>query len=327
MSSDEEIYCFLDDWSVYSHENEETIRLNDVQKKDVNLMLQKNYGILQYEQGTGKTLCGLSMAQYKLQNTNIRNVFVVGTAISINLTWEPVLTDYGVDYVRIKKLSDLNRIKEKQLVILTLAMVSKYQRHLKKFIKRESQKVMLVFDESDAITNPFAKRTKAMLSVFRRCNSKYLTTGTLTRNNVCESAPQLELIYNNSINYLSMNKWIYPVDSYGDVGTALNPYYKKPIPAYKEGYELFAESHLPKKITVFGIEQQTQDIYNAEVLKDLLDKTNITKTFAEVVGRKIYEIIQKTVSFHEAEKEIYTKAIKEFETLRRLYFRASCGFP
>ena len=41
MYADEKIGTFLDDWSVYSSDNEETIQLNGVQKKDVNLLLQK----------------------------------------------------------------------------------------------------------------------------------------------------------------------------------------------------------------------------------------------------------------------------------------------
>lgn len=41
-----------------------------------------------------------------------------------------------------------------------------------------------------------------------------------------------------------------------------NDYYGKPIPAYKKGYSLFSASHLPEKVTVFGIGQRTQDIYN-----------------------------------------------------------------
>ena len=36
------------------------------------------------------------------------------------------------------------------------------------------QKVMLLFDESDTISNGNSKRTKAMLSVFRKCRYKVL---------------------------------------------------------------------------------------------------------------------------------------------------------
>lgn len=56
-----------------------------------------------------------------------------------------------------------------------------------------------------------------------------------------------------------------------------NPYYAMPIPAYKKGYHLFANSHLPEKITVFGVGQRNQDIYNADELNRLLGKTVIKR--------------------------------------------------
>ncbi len=321
MKPDPKIRRFLRCWSVYSQENQETIKLTDVQAADTNKLLQKSFGVLQYGMGSGKTLCGLAMAQYRLKHTNARTVFVVAPAIAINNTWDVVLKDYGIDYLRISELADIQSIKPKQIVILTLDLAIKLQRQLKKYVRRQSQKVMLIFDESDAISNPFSKRSKAMLSIFRRCKCKYLTTGTMTRNNICESAPQLELIYNNSINCLSECEYIHEVDKDGELSTYQNNYYMRPIPAYRAGYELFADSHLPRKLTVFGIEQKTQDIFNADELKRLLDRTVITKNFEQVVGRKIYEIQQITVPFDLAERRVYKKAIDEFEEMRLLYFK------
>lgn len=320
MDIDPQIADFLANWSVYSRINDETIRLNQIQAEDVNKLLQKNYGLLQYEQGSGKTVCSLAMAQYKLANTNVRNVYVVGPAIAISNTWEVVLEDYCIDFIRIHTLADIQKIKRGQIVIITLDMVVKYQRWLREYIRSQSQKVMLVFDESDSITNPYSSRTKAMLSVFRKCQHKYELTGTSTRNNICEIAPQLELLYNNSINYLSMCSYIYTVDKDNCITKKFNDNYGRPFPAYRSGYNLFSYSHLPKKITVFGIEQETQDIYNAGILSEILDRTIITKTFDEVVGRKIYSINQITVPFHEAERGVYLKATKEFHEIRYLYF-------
>ena len=131
---------------------------------------------------------------------------------------------------------------------------------------------------------------------------------------------KLVLLYNNSLNYLSKCSYIYSINKDGEQETEINENYNKPIPAYRHGYDLFAASHLPKKITVFGIDQKTQDIYNADDLKELLDKTVITKNFEEVTGKKIYEINQITVPFHSEEKRIYKLAIDEFEKMRRLYF-------
>ena len=75
-----------------------------------------------------------------------------------------------------------------------------------------SRKIALVFDESDEISNANSIRTKVMLDCFRRCYIKLLTTGTITRNNISESAPQFELIYNNSVNMLSLSPKIYRYD-------------------------------------------------------------------------------------------------------------------
>ena len=83
-----------------------------------------------------------------------------------------------------------------------------------------------------------------------------------------------------------------------------NILYGRPIPAYKKGYSLFSASHLPAKITVFGAEQRTQDIYNADVLNDILAHTVITRTFEEITGKDIKHIHQVPVRFSEPEKEV-----------------------
>jgi hypothetical protein len=119
---------------------------------------------------------------------------------------------------------------------------------------------------------------------------------------------------------LSESRYIYQVNKdTKELGEVWNEYYMKPIPAYKKGYKLFSESHLPEKITVFGIGQKTQDIYNAEVLKTLIDKTIITRTFKEVTGKDLYEIIQETCYFNEAERELYRKVIEEFYDMKYLF--------
>lgn len=49
------------------------------------------------------------------------------------------------------------------------------------------------------------------------------------------------------------------------------------FPPNKHGYTLFSSCHLPEKPTVFGIGERTQDIYNADILDDILAKTVITR--------------------------------------------------
>jgi hypothetical protein len=159
---------------------------------------------------------------------------------------------------------------------------------------------------------------------------KLLDTGTVTRNNISESAPQLELLYNNSVNMISWCKTIYHYEQENKkqgVSEGLNeydnPYYGEPIPAYNKGYALFTASHLPEKITVFGVGKRNQDIYNADELNDILDKTVITRTLEEVTGKDLRRLHQAPVLFSDAEKEVYQLAMKEFYKIRFNYFSST----
>ncbi len=102
-----------------------------------------------------------------------------------------------------------------------------------------------------------------------------------------------------------------------------NPYYGMPIPAYKKGYRLFANSHLPEKITVFGVGQRNQDIYNADELDRLLGKTVITRTFEEVTGKDIRRIHQMPIPFLPEEREVYNIVLKEFYRIQSEYYSST----
>ena len=329
MSCDTEISKWLDNFEVYDMENDEKIKLNELQKHDLNLVLQKRYTLLQWEQGSGKTLAGISTGLYRMNKQNAYCTFVISPALSIKNNWNVVLENYSLPYVMIDKLCDLEHIKRGNFVLITMNKLSKYQKHIKKWIKTKNKNVALCFDESDEITNPSSVRAKATLNVFRRCKFKLLMTGTSTRNNIGEFAPQLELAYNNSVNMIS---WCEDIYSYNkkrnkeetEMLIQNNAYYGRPIPAYKTGYSLFSASHLPEKITVFGVGQKTQDIYNADVLSDILDRFVITRTFEEVSGKDIKKIYQVPVLFTDAEREVYQTAINEFYKMRGNYF-ASTG--
>lgn len=320
MEQDNNIKLFLDALVITDYDNDEEIRLNDIQKLDTNKILQKQYGFLQWGQGSGKSISGIANSLYRLDNSNIRNVFIVSSAIAINNTWDVILKNYKYNYIRINNLQDIDNIQDGQMVLITLNMLSKYQRQIKKYIKMQCQKVMLILDESDNISNPNSKRTKAVLSCFRTVKYKTLMTGTSTRNNISEVATQFELLYNNSINMISESRYIYQINKESkELEEVYNTEYMKPIPAYKKGYKLFSESHLPEKITVFGVGQKTQDIYNSDILKTMINKTIITRTFKEVSGKDLYEIIQETCYFNEAERELYRKVIEEFYDMKYLF--------
>lgn len=319
MQLDKEIASWLDSFEL--SDGEETIRLNAAQKKDLNLFLQKRYGFIQWEQGSGKTLAGITIGKYRLEKKQVKNVFVVSTAIAIKNNWNDVLEQYGIDYCMIEKLSDIQNIKPGQFVIITLNMMCKYHKFIKRFVKSICQKAVLIFDESDNISNMYSKRTKAVLNAFRRLKYKTLMTGTSTRNNIAEIFPQLELLYNNSINMLSecpdvqeRNK-----ENGNELEWTSNEYYMKPYPAYRKGHQLFTASHIPDKITVFGVSQFTQDVFNAEYLKLMINKTIITRTFEEITGKNLYEIKQVTCQMGEEEKHLYSIALDEFYKMEYLF--------
>lgn len=327
MEEDPKIGEWLMGFSLWDAENEETIHLNDIQRHDLNLILQKRYGFLQWEQGTGKTLAGIAAGLYRMQKQGVHSTWVISTAISIRNNWDIMLPNFGLPYVLVEQLKDLERIRPGDFVLVTLNKLGAYRKQIKRWVRMHNQKVQLVFDESDEMSSPSSIRTKAVLDCFRRCRFKLLETGTSTRNNISEFAPQAELLYNNSVNMLSWCSTLYHYDKKDDcLHEDNNPYYGKPIPAYRAGYNLFAASHLPEKITVFGVGQRTQDIYNAEVLDEFLGKTVITRTFEEVTGKEIRRIHQVPVQFSEEERAVYQQAIDEFQKMRWNYFSSTGNY-
>ena len=254
----------------------------------------------------------------------------MSSAISIKNNWDVVLPNYRLPYVMVNRMKDLEQIKRGDFVIITLNMLSKYQRQIKSWVKAHGGKIALCFDESDEMTNPSSLRAKAVLNIFRRSRFKLLMTGTSTRNNIAEFFPQLELAYNNSANMISWCRTIYRYDRSNKkdgVEEGLHEYpnlnFGKPIPPYRKGFRLFSESHLPEKITVFGVAQRNQDIFNADELSDILGRFVITRTFEEVSGKDIKRIHQIPVRFTDSERFVYRKAIEEFEKMRSNYFSST----
>ena len=325
MPEDPEIAAWLRDFTLWDAENEEFIRLNDIQRQDINRILQKRYGMLQWEQGSGKTLAAIATATYRMKKQGLHSAWVVSSAISIRNNWDVVLPNYGLSYVFVERLADLERIRPGDFVLVTLNKLGSYQKQIKKWIKRHNQKICLTLDESDEISNPDSQRAKASLDCFRRCRMKLLTTGTSTRNNISEFAPQLELLYNNSINMITWCRTTYYCDREDNsINSENNAYYGRPIPAYKPGYALFSACHLPEKTTVFGMTERTQDIYNADELNRILAKTVITRTFEEITGKEIRRIHQVPLQFLPEERAVYRMVMEEFYRVQREYF-ASTG--
>jgi hypothetical protein len=326
MQRDEKIDAYLDRFKFYNGDAVKS-QFNDRQKLDLGLILQKQYSILNWQQGGGKTAAAAAWSKFK----PMRNTFVIGPALAISMTWTKFLRLHNKPYVHVTSAKDIRKIKPGMFVIMSLDMVIKYGmerkfgRPLKRYIKLQGGKVNLIFDESDEITNSAAKRTKAMLSCFRRVKRKILTTGTTTRNNINELYSQLELLYNNSFNLLSTptHYWV-ESDEKGEKGELKrreNPYWSQPFPA-KGGALVFKRCFNPAHTTVFGIQQHNQDLYNSEHLKEILAYTIRTRKFKEIAGDK-YTIKTLNCDQNPHEEEVYRIIIDEFETLVNVYYQST----
>lgn len=288
----------------------------ELQQHDMGLVFQKRYSLLNWQQGSGKTAVAYYYAKHREPNT--KNTIVLAPAIAIHLTWEPFLQRHGEKYIIASRPEHLVNVPKGTFVLLSLTMISELVIPLKEFMKMRSNKICLLFDESDEITNPSAKRTRQSLNIFRRAKYKLLATGTTTRNNIGELYSQFELLYNNSVNMMCNAPYAYKENKDREIECKLNPYCGVPFPA-RGGHILFKACFCPGKATVFGIEKQNQDVYNQEHLAALIEKTIITRKFKEFAGEK-YEIINYTVTPSDGERAVYRTILEKFHEILHLYF-------
>lgn len=288
----------------------------ELQQHDMGLVFQKRYALLNWQQGSGKTAVAYFYAKHR--EVNSKNTVILAPAIAIHLTWGPFLERHGEKFIVASRPEHLVDVPKGAFVLLSLTMISELVRPLKEFMKMRSNKVCLLFDESDEITNPSAKRTKQALNIFRRAKFKLLATGTTTRNNIGELYSQFELLYNNSVNLMCNAYNVYFQNKDGDIEHKRNDRYKEPFPA-RGGSVLFKACFCPGKATVFGIEKQNQDVYNQDHLAALIEKTIITRKFKEFAGEK-YEIINYNIEPSEGERGVYQTILERFHEILHLYF-------
>ena len=309
------------DRTTFRNKDGEVCEFTLLQKHDLNLVLQKRYALLNWQQGSGKTAAVYHRAKYLLKFHKVRNAVILAPAIATNMTWIPFLTINREKFRIVRSNADLETVPEDVFLILSTSMLSKLKRGLSQFVRRTSGKLCLVFDESDEITNPSSQRTRLVLSIFRRLKYKILDTGTTTRNNIAELYSQFELLYNNSVNMVCWCDRIYHENRDKEIEEESNRHYGEPFPAFR-GHVLFRSCHCPGKSTVFGIEKQNQDVYNKEELAELIGKTIITRKFRDFAGEK-YKIRTHTVSPAEGEHEVYRVIIEEFCRICELYYNST----
>ena len=320
MKPDPHLAEYLDR-TTFINKDGDTCEFTPLQKHDLNLVLQKHYALLNWQQGSGKTAAVYHRAKYLLKIRKVRNAVILAPAIATNMTWIPFLTMNREKFRVVRNNADLETVPEGVFLILSTSMLSKLKRGMAGFVRRTSGKICLVFDESDEITNPSSQRTRHILSLFRRLKYKILDTGTTTRNNIAELYSQFELLYNNSVNMICRCDRIYHENKDKEIEEDRNPHYGEPFPAFR-GHVLFRACHCPGKSTVFGIEKQNQDVYNKEELAGLIGKTVITRKFRDFAGEK-YKIRTHTVSPSDGEREVYRVIIEEFCHICELYYNST----
>lgn len=317
MEHCDKIDAYLKSFQFYNKDNKLS-NFNAIQLNDLGLLFQKKYAILNWQQGSGKTPAGYAWT--RLQPN--RNTFIVSAALSIHGTWHEFMKKHNENYIVLAHTSKLEYLQPGMYVLVAFDFLIKHKRQLKKYIKIQSNKVNLLFDESDEITNHNAKRTKVILDLFRRCKRKLLTTGTTTRNNISELYSQLELLYNNSINMVNYCENYYVEIRDKEQGVTLkrteNKQYGLPFKAYY-GSTMFKRCFNPTKTTVFGISKHNQDLYNEESLRNIIESTIITRKFREIAGDK-YDVKNIAVFQNLAEREVYRKIINDFNEIMPFYY-------
>lgn len=314
LTADANISKFMQEFSFIS--KGKACHFNAIQLEDISKETTKHCSILNWQQGGGKTGAGYAWSKY-----NNRKTFIVSGALSINLTWTKFLKENKQKFVNVKCLDDLNKIAVADYVIIAHGYVIKYEKQLKKIVKMLSNKISIIVDESDEWTNHLAKRTRSGKSVFQRASRKLLTTGTTTRNNIAELYPQLEFLYNNSINFVCTCRYKYVEDKDKNLIKTENEKQGEPFDSYF-GNRLFKQCFNPSKTTVFGIKQQNQNIYNEADLRHLIGKTIITRKFKEIAGDK-YVIVNKAVHQSPAERHVYRIILTEAYRVIAEYYEST----
>lgn len=320
MEEDVNLKEYLDR-STFINKDGEACEFTALQKHDLNLVLQKRYALLNWQQGSGKTAAVYYRARFLLKFRKVRNAIILAPAIATNMTWIPFLSVNRERFRVIRAESDLTNVPEGIFLVVSTSMLGKLRRGLVRYVKQTSRKLCLVFDESDEITNPTSQRTRNILCIFRRLKYKILDTGTTTRNNIPELYSQFELLYNNSVNMVCWSPQVYHENKEREIEEESNTDYGSPFPAFR-GHVLFRACHCPGKATVFGIEKQNQDVYNKEELSELIGKTVITRKFRDFAGEK-YKIQTHTVSPSDGEREVYRVIIEEFCRICELYYNST----
>jgi len=107
---------FLYEWKVYDTSQgglfRREIKLNDLQRNDLQRFCQKNLVLNQWDTGGGKTLGLLSWVQYLKTQKPIRYVVVTSSSIAINTNWLPIMKMFNLPHTVITCRADMQKIPD-----------------------------------------------------------------------------------------------------------------------------------------------------------------------------------------------------------------------
>lgn len=293
--------------------------LNDIQKEDCAKLITKKYSILNAEQGTGKTAMSFCVSERR----NTRLTIVLAPALAVATTWADHLNQNGKTFQVIKKRSDVRFDVDYWLISFTgLSLGHKFPKFIKRQLRRISNNVQVVVDESDEMSNRNSKRYKAARTALSKAKYKLLTTGTTTRNKASEIYPQLEFLYCNSSNLTDNCETSYQEEKGRGIETKINgrenSNFGKPFGGY-HGLSQFKSCFSPESTSVLGIKKQGQDFYNYDELRKVIDQSCIIRTFKEVVGDK-YKIKHLSIQPTLDERQLQETILEEFYKIVYNYY-------
>ena len=323
--------AYLNHWRMTDRHGEDLfgreIVLTAMQKRDIGLFCQKDAALMQWEQGAGKTLALLCWNQWQRKHHPIRYTIITSSAIAIATMWQPTLTNYRIAWRRIASPADLQAARPGECLLITFNALGRddeprLYRALKQWVREQGeQHLTWLCDESHNLCNPTTKQTRYTTAALRRVRYKFFATATSMLNKPTELFPQLEALLNNSANLIYWAQQRYERDGEELLETP-NPYFGKPYPAYKRGYELFTACHSPDRVTVFGIAAGTQDLLQLDALTRITSSCILTRTFEEVRGDSMLDFKTYAVEPNAHEIALMVKIMEELHGLLH-YFHST----
>lgn len=291
----------------------DVIKLLAHQLTDAILHSHKTNTILAHEQGTGKTVTSYAIAKYHNKKLNI----IVAPAKVIVDVWIPFLKANNESFTHLKHRSDTNNLNKFILISYSTMRMSK--KDIFKLLRKKinNKQTFFIADECHYLNNTDTWGYKISHCTFRKIRTKLLMSGTPILNSIEEYFALFSLLYNDT---LINNAPTITIKKDGKEVEIAND--KKGLPFGKKGKELFRKTFCPEKVTVFGNQKKTQDVYNLDELKNILNFTLTSVKFDDIVKNR-YKIHTHTLISNTYEKQLYIKILEETQEMIKKYYEST----